>query len=127
MTRPALATIAAILASSLVEATPPAVPAVEHIEVRLAQFDVIVRDKKGAIVTGLGRGDFAVFEDGSPLEVDAVDEWGLATHPTSPAPPEQASHPAEAEPSEPHAKGASEPERRSFVLVFDALSGSTAL
>jgi VWFA-related protein len=131
MTPRILVMISAPLALSLVAATPPPVPNVEHIEVRLAQFDVVVRDKKGAIVTGLGRDEFTVFEDGSPLEIDAVDEWGLDAHSTAPEPPGRTTRPAGSEPPvPPPAKNASEPvepERRSFVLVFDALGESTAL
>jgi len=114
------------------DAAPPSTPLAERIEVRLAQFDVVVRDKKGAIVTGLDAADFTVLEDGSPMEVVAVDEWGLPTtqkpgsvavNPEAPvAPPEQ--------PVDPVAKTtdeSAEPERRSFVVVFDALGDSTAL
>jgi VWFA-related protein len=111
-------------------ADPPAAPAVERIEVRLAQFDVVVRDKKGAIVSGLGKTDFKVVEDGSPLEIDAVDEWGLITAPTGPPPSDSATPPAGAGPSTPSTKVATPPaesERRSFVFVFDALGASTAL
>lgn len=61
---------------ALAVAAPPAAPPAERIEVRLAQFDVVVRDKSGAIVTGLGPEAFTVLEDGSPMEIVAVDEWG---------------------------------------------------
>jgi VWFA-related protein len=115
---------------ALATAAPPSAPPAERIEVRLAQFDVIVRDKSGAIVTGLGPEAFAVMEDGSPMEIVAVDEWGVATPKTvpKPTPPPsaetgQAPEPVLAKPL----SGSAEPERRSFVLVFDALGPSTAL
>ena len=103
-------------------ASPPApTPGVEQVEVRLAQFDVVVRNKKGGLVNGLGPGDFSVLEDGSPLEVIAVDEWGVAKLSAS-APPA-----APAAPDTKPREETTEPERRSFVLVFDALGESTAL
>jgi VWFA-related protein len=108
----------------------PKVPGYEHVEVRLAQIDVVVRDRAGRIVSGLGRPDFTVIEDGVPLEVVAVDEWGAeppppdtkeAHNPSSAA--DQAATPAEA----PAAAPAVEQDKRSFVIVFDALGDTTAL
>src|SRR5262249_3737012 len=97
------------------------------VEVRLAQFDVVVRDKTGRVVSGLGRSDFSVFEDGVPLEIVAVDEWGRApgghtpaVATPSPAPTWGAEAPAPPPPPP-------EPERRSFVSVFDTVDGATAL
>jgi len=49
---------------------------VETVRVQLAQFDVVVRDKQGRIIPGLGKDDFEVLEDGKPLVVEAVDAWG---------------------------------------------------
>ena len=123
-----------------VKTPPQAVPGVEQITVRLAQFDVIVRDKNGRVVHGLGPKDFEVVEDGVPLEVVAVDEWG-APHDTSaptPAkgssavvPPQNAQAPAGEPAPAPSPTPAASPqapeERRSFVIVFDALGETTAL
>lgn len=115
---------------ALAVAAPPAAPPAERIEVRLAQFDVVVRDKSGAIVTGLGPEAFTVLEDGSPMEIVAVDEWGVATPKTASPQPDPSSTATEqglaVPPAKPAASG-TEPERRSFVLVFDALGPSTAL
>jgi len=130
MSRRSPALVSALVSFALAAPPPPSAPPVERIEVRLAQFDVVVRDKTGAIVTGLGPEAFAVFEDGSPMEIVAVDEWGRATQKTAPAPPEPPSPPTEQSPAAPPATSlaeSTEPERRSFVLVFDAVGPSTAL
>lgn len=42
----------------------------ERLEVRVVNVDVVVTDKKGQPVTGLGRDDFALFEDGQPVAID---------------------------------------------------------
>ena len=88
---------------------------------------MIVRDKSGRIVSGLKPEDFSVIEDGVALEVVAVDEWGVeraaATETTSapasplPVPPSPGST----------VEAPREPDRRSFIVVFDALGDSTAL
>jgi VWFA-related protein len=98
------------------------------VEVRLAQFDVVVRDKAGKIIRGLKPENFRVIEDGAPLEIVAVDEWGQpsaavaptgATSSPSPSLPPEGSPPA----------GAAErkPDQRTIIIVFDALGSSTAL
>jgi VWFA-related protein len=98
--------------------------------VRLAQLDVVVRDKKGAIVSGLGPDEFTVLEDGSPMEIVAVDEWGAEKHLSAAAPStgtaSRQEPPADSSRSA-AAAAPEEPERRSFVLVFDSLGASTAL
>jgi VWFA-related protein len=105
-------------------------PPVERIEVRLAQIDVIVRDAHGGIVSGLGAGAFKVLEDGSPMEVVAVDEWG-AGKPAVGVTPAPQSTPASPESSTASstkdARVPEEAERRSFIMVFDALGDPTAL
>src|SRR5262249_32154971 len=69
--------------------------------------------------------DFSVFEDGVPLEVVAVDEWGRPeTPPVAKGAPPAPSTPEAAPPAEPTAHVT---EKRSFVFVFDALGDSTAL
>ena len=115
---------------ALTTAAPRSTPPVERIEVRLAQFDVVVRDRSRAIVTGLGPEAFTVLEDGSPMEIVAVDEWGAITPKTAVPHPEAPSAATEQAPEPSPAKllsGSAEPERRSIVLVFDALGSSTAL
>jgi VWFA-related protein len=114
----------------------PTVPGVERVTIQLAQFDVVVRDRSGKFVSGLGPSEFKVLEDGSPLEIVAVDEWGRETAPSAaaaapaPAPPPP---PAAAPPQPSTAPGSApstssaDPERRSFVIVFDAIDESTAL
>ena len=114
----------------LVAAAPLPIPMAERIEVRLAQFDVVVRDKSGALVTGLGPEAFTVLEDGSPMEIVGVDEWGVAARrgeAPRPALPTTATEKAPDSVSAKSIAGTTELERRSFVLVFDALGSSTAL
>lgn len=110
--------------------TPLPVPGVERVEVRLAQFDVIVKDKAGRFINGLSKENFSVVEDGVPLEIVAVDEWG-ATRPPQQGPPPTSPTPSPGAGSTPEQPaGAVEeprPEPRSIVLVFDALGASTAL
>jgi VWFA-related protein len=116
-----------LLWSPMASGASPAPTPGERVEVRLAQFDVVVRNKKGAIVSGLGPSDFTVLEDGSPMEVVAVDEWGASEPRALPAPAASAKPAGDAPPAESAAKPEAEPERRSFVLVFDALGDTTAL
>jgi len=107
----------------------PAAGPTETVRVQLAQFDVVVRDKQGRIVPGLGKADFEVLEDGRPLEVEAVDAWGSeASHPV-PTPPAATTAPAAPAPAKAPAPAAAEAPRetRSFVLLFDALTTTSAL
>ena len=108
---------------------PPTAAGVQKVEVRLAQYDVVVRDKSGRIIRGLRPSDFRVVEDGVPLEVVAVDEWGsehLSSTPPDPTAGESKKEGAtSAAPDEPGKTDADQ--RRSFVFVFDALGDSTAL
>jgi VWFA-related protein len=130
MTRRSLSLVLVALGFAWAVAAAPVPPPSERIEVRLAQFDVVVRDKAGAIVTGLGPDAFTVFEDGSPMEIVAVDEWGVASRPPAPTPPLEEPPSAEAAQTTsaaPKPSDRTEPERRSFILVFDALGPSTAL
>lgn len=83
--------LAALPPSSPQTAAPPAAPAPappakgekpaaqerhkpfgEEVEVRLTELYVVVTDPDGAPVTGLGRDDFAVRENGVPQRIDAV-------------------------------------------------------
>lgn len=106
---------------------------VERARVDLATFDVVVRDAKGRIVQGLGAGDFEVVEDGALLAIDSVDEWGRAPGPQPPreppAVPKTDSTPPPAQPPESAAiaKPEARAERRSFVILFDTLNGTSAL
>lgn len=121
------------------KAPPQAVPGVEQITVRLAQFDVVVRDKNGRLVHDLTPKDFKVVEDGVPLDIVAVDEWGGQRSAAAPSPSSGASSAAPAqqpsvpspETSPPASTPAQSPqapeERRSFLIVFDALGETTAL
>ncbi len=117
-------------------APPPKAPAssplVETVRVRLAQFDVVVRDRAGKLVGGLGPSDFQVLEADTPLPIAAVDEWGAvppapAIAPPTPSPPP----PVEAEGAAPSPAPAAPPpppaERRSIVILFDNLNGTSAL
>ncbi len=119
-----------LLLTALAASPPPPSPgprpfeATEHVEVRLAQFDVVVRDTKGAMATGLGKDDFSVLEEGTPLEVVAVDEWGA---PPAPAEAAGAAATTSTATASPAPSPAPMQERRSVVIVFDALGDATAL
>ena len=61
----------------------------ERVEVNLVTVDVVVTDKRGNPVTGLGRDDFEIFEDGRPMAITnfyAV-EGGARLPPPPPTPP----------------------------------------
>ena len=112
---------------------PPSAPT-ERVEVRLAQFDVVVRDAEGRIASGLGPADFEVLESGSPLEVVAVDEWGASTvtsaQVAAAAPPVKTEGEAEVVSASPTPSPAAPPDRveqRSIVLLFDGLNTTSAL
>jgi len=105
---------------------PSAVPGVERVEVRLAQFDVVVRDKSGKMIGGLQPKNFRVVEDGVPLEIVAVDEWRSAPAGASPS-PEETPAPPSGESESAEARSERHPDQRSIIIVFDALGSSTAL
>ncbi len=115
------------------DATPRPSITVERVEVRLAQFDVVVRDASGQLATDLGLADFEVSEAGIPLEIVAVDEWGASfvresqgaepSAPASPAPSTASAEPRTPQPS----PRPSVLEERSIVLLFDGLNTTSAL
>src|ERR1700737_4017560 len=47
----------------------------------LVLVNVVVRDKKGALVTGLGQNDFTVLEDGKPQQITSFDYENIETAP----------------------------------------------
>lgn len=49
------------------------------VEVNIVNVAVVVTDEDGRPVTGLGRGDFRVFEDGEPVEISNFYEAGEGT------------------------------------------------
>lgn len=111
---PALAAAALLLA--LVAAAPPAAaqepevrqPFEEEIEVTEVLLDVLVTDRQGNVIVGLGPEDFVVREDGERVEIDDV------TFYSSSVPAESA--------AELEAKGVAVdrvPEDRTFILFFD--------
>ena len=63
--------ILATLGPSLLEGQekPPTFPSA----VELVTVDVVVSDRKGNSVAGLGRGDFTLFEDGAPQEITSFE------------------------------------------------------
>ncbi len=135
----ALAAALAVVAQSSSPAPQQSSMPAERVEVRLAQFDVVVRDADGRIATGLTPSDFEVLEAGSPLEVVAVDEWGAAA-PAKPAAPSPAPSPSSERPPGAVAAGTPPPaaspepaspasplEQRSIVLLFDGLNTTSAL
>jgi VWFA-related protein len=77
-----LAVFAAALAGSALAAQEPKLPEFRA-DVRVIRLDVSVVDRKGRPVGGLSPEDFAVFEDGRPVEItyfEAVDaRGGMAT------------------------------------------------
>lgn len=107
----------------------------EKVEIRLAQFDVVVRDREGKTVSGLGKSDFAVLEEGEALKVVAVDEWGapravpLEAAPAEGAAPFPVEPKAEEEPIPrvPPPAAAPPVEKRSVLLLFDILNGGSPL
>lgn len=52
------------------EAEPAGVPFGEQVEVEVVNVDVVVTDREGNRVTGLGREDFALFVDGRPTPIE---------------------------------------------------------
>ena len=85
------------------------VPYVETVEVRVTNVDVIVTDRAGKPVTGLGKSDFEVLEDGKPQAITNLyevrsDSSGAASGQTRAAEPPQ------------------ELRRRRFVLFLDSFS-----
>ena len=67
-----LAVVAAVLQSPiLLGQAPPQTPGVTfQVEVNYVDVDVVVTDDWGSFVTGLGRDDFEVFENGRPQKID---------------------------------------------------------
>ncbi len=57
----------------------------ETVDVRVVSVDVFVTDKKGRRVSGLGREDFAVFQDGRPVEVTNFSRIVDRARPPAPA------------------------------------------
>lgn len=77
-------------------------------------LDVLVTDKKGAVILGLGPQDFRVTEDGKQVEVTSVQFYSHRVPMAMPAPPAEAA-------AAPPAAAKSEPivADRHFVLFFD--------
>jgi len=65
MMPPAVLTAQTAAATTAQQAAPP----VFKVNSRIVVLDVTVHDKKGNLVTGLGKGDFAVSEDGVPQTI----------------------------------------------------------
>src|SRR5207249_7364892 len=61
--------VAAVLTSLFAFSAFPQGKLVETIEVRVANIDVVVRDRAGRPVTALTRDDFELFEDGVPQPI----------------------------------------------------------
>jgi VWFA-related protein len=92
--------------------------------VELVTVDVVVTDKKGNPVSGLGRAEFTLLEDGRPQKVVSLDEVSAL----APADPTAAENESTAEPDAftgETLKAASL--RRTFVLVFDQLNLTSLL
>lgn len=81
------------------------------VEVRVVNLDVVVTDKQGHRVTGLGKGDFEVLEDGKPMTITNFFEARSETAP-APATAETSTAPAPVAP-------APEPRPRRFVFFVD--------
>jgi len=60
-------------------------PLVETIEVRVANIDVVVRDKAGNPIAGLTRDDFVLLDDGVPQKITNFYEVRRGEDPTAPA------------------------------------------
>lgn len=125
----AVASLAGVVALAAPAPPKAPAPAVEKVVVRLAQFDVVVRDKDGKLIRGLEAKDFVVLEDGSPLDIVAVDSWeSLEAAAVEPAPETPPPSPEPAAPA-PATTTAAKPdeERRAFLILFDNLNGTTAM
>jgi VWFA-related protein len=66
-----LAALAATAAPAAAQQPPADQPAlfVEQVDVNVVNVEVFVTDRQGNRVTGLGRDDFELFEDGEPVEI----------------------------------------------------------
>lgn len=98
-------------------ASPPAPPSFgEVVEVSIVDVDVYVTDKNGNRVTGLKKGDFAVFEDGKLVDVSNFAELSRSALPTREAP---ATAPPVGGTADADAKApVADPERRLSLVVF---------
>jgi VWFA-related protein len=116
LSRPHLATTAALFCCAVLAfttagqapTTPAERPFEEEIEVSEVLLDVLVTDRRGSVIVGLGPEDFEVREDGEPVELTSV------TFYSSSVPAESADELA--------AKGVAVdrvPEDRYFILFFD--------
>jgi VWFA-related protein len=86
------AAVAALLSAAVRpldgQQTPPAAPPAFRSAVNLVLVDVVVRDRKGAVVTGLKADDFQLIEDGKPQQIltFAFEEISKAARPIERAP-----------------------------------------
>ena len=91
----------------------------EVIEVRIANFDVVVTDREGKHVRGLSRDDFELYEDGKLQEITNLSEFAEGpadqSGPAAPLPAAGSSEAASAE----------APPGRQVVIFFDILTTST--
>jgi VWFA-related protein len=115
--------LGALLASAALagsqEPSPP--PSVFPAGVEQVTVDVVVVDREGTPVRGLGRSDFTLLEDGVRQEIAAFEAIDVG------APPAPAEAESEVAPAAPEAAGAAKaPPVRVFVLVFDDLHIDTA-
>jgi VWFA-related protein len=87
----------ALLLAAQTAAPPPRMPPVFQGDVELVRVAVVVRDRSGNPVRGLGREDFSIEEDGKAQTIEA---FALEDIPVAPAPPatEEAAAPAAAPP-----------------------------
>jgi VWFA-related protein len=98
----ALGTLAGLLASAPAPAQPPTDSSFgERIEVTVVNVEVVVRDRQGRPVKGLGRQDFELLEDGKPVAISNFSAVEAAAAPSasaakpSPAPAEKEGTPGE--------------------------------
>ena len=91
-------------------------PVQEVIEVRIANFDVVVTDREGKHVRGLSGDDFELYEDGKLQEITNLSEYAEARVVPQGAPGPQPVPEAEAEVS------AEPPPGRQVVILFDVLT-----
>ncbi len=97
----------------------------ETVDVNVVNVEVFVTDKKGDLVSGLGREDFELLEDGRPVEITnfyAVEggrasRGPLETPETAEKPPEGAGAEAPA-PSRPPAEGRVPEDQRLHLVVY---------
>jgi VWFA-related protein len=98
---------------------PPAAPSFgEVVEVNVVDVDIYVTDRNGNRVTGLKKGDFAVFEDGKAVDVSNFAELSAGAAPAVRETPSAAPPAAGAVAADVKTPPAADPDRQLSLVVF---------